>query len=194
MKRKEAILKAAIQLFAKRGFHATATSEVAKLARVAEGTIFHHFKTKEGILIYIFDEMIEMYIEGTETVVKKAASGLEAIEGLVRFHFRFSEERSEELSVVIRDFPYSLLEIGSPFGDLIASGLFRVINLIKECIKRGQRDGSIRDISAEETAFILQGMLNGLSRLKLLGPIRLPELSAQVVDFCRHGLAARLQE
>ncbi len=189
MERKEAILKAAIQLFAERGFHATATSEVAKRAGVAEGTVFHHFKTKEGILMYIFDEMMEAYIEGIETRVRNATNGIEAIEELIRFHFRFSEERSEEVSVVIRDFPYRLVELGSPFREVVAARLFRVMNLIMECIEQGQMDGSIRDLFPEETAFILQGMLNGLSRVKLLGPLKLPELSAQLVDFCCHGLA-----
>jgi len=187
--RKEAILKAAIQLFAERGFHVTATSEVAKRAGVAEGTIFHHFKTKEGILRYIFDEMMDVYVEGIKTRLIKGISGLDAIEELIRFHFRFSEERSEELTVVIRDFPFRITEPGSPLREVVTSGLLRVTNIIRECIEMGQKDGSIRDISPTEAAFTIQGMLNGLSRFKLLGHLTVPDLSEQVVDFCLHGLA-----
>ena len=188
MERKEAIAKAAIQLFAERGFHATATSEVAKRAGVAEGTIFHHFKTKEGILMFIFEGMMALYIEEAETLVQEAGSGLEAIEKWILFHFRFSEERAEELMVVIRDFPFTLMQKDSPFREVVITHFFRLMNLMRRCIERGQIDGSVRKLPPEETAFILLGMLNGLSRLTLLGPIKMPALSSRVIDFCRHGL------
>lgn len=45
------ILSASIKLFASKGFHATSTSEIAKEAGVAEGTIFRHYKSKKDILI-----------------------------------------------------------------------------------------------------------------------------------------------
>ncbi|MGD8190241.1 TetR/AcrR family transcriptional regulator [Brevibacillus ginsengisoli] len=45
------ILRASIKLFATKGFHATSTSEIAKEANVAEGTIFRHYKSKKDILI-----------------------------------------------------------------------------------------------------------------------------------------------
>ncbi|MBP1931441.1 TetR/AcrR family transcriptional regulator [Ammoniphilus resinae] len=45
------IMEAAVKLFSEKGFHAASTSEIAKEAGVAEGTIFRHFKTKKDILI-----------------------------------------------------------------------------------------------------------------------------------------------
>lgn len=53
--KQEKILKAAQQLFATEGYHATATSKVAKLAGVSEGLIFRHFGNKEGLLKAITD-------------------------------------------------------------------------------------------------------------------------------------------
>lgn len=48
--KKEAILKAALELFAQEGFKSTSTSKVAKRADVSEGLIFRHFENKEGLL------------------------------------------------------------------------------------------------------------------------------------------------
>ncbi|GAX90086.1 TetR/AcrR family transcriptional regulator [Effusibacillus lacus] len=45
------ILEASIKLFSEKGFHAASTSEIAREAGVAEGTIFRHFKTKKDILL-----------------------------------------------------------------------------------------------------------------------------------------------
>jgi len=54
--KQENILKAALELFAKEGYHATSTSKVAKYAGVSEGLIFRHFGNKEGLLQAILDE------------------------------------------------------------------------------------------------------------------------------------------
>ena len=54
--KQEKILQAALQLFAKEGYHATSTSKVAKLAGVSEGLIFRHFGNKEGLLQAILAE------------------------------------------------------------------------------------------------------------------------------------------
>lgn len=48
--KQENILKSALELFAKEGYHATSTSKVAKHAGVSEGLIFRHFENKEGLL------------------------------------------------------------------------------------------------------------------------------------------------
>ncbi len=47
------IIIAAIESFAKKGYAATSTSEIAKKAGVAEGTIFRHYKTKKDLLLSI---------------------------------------------------------------------------------------------------------------------------------------------
>jgi len=48
--KKEKILHAALELFAREGFKTTPTSKVAKHAGVSEGLIFRHFGSKNGLL------------------------------------------------------------------------------------------------------------------------------------------------
>lgn len=56
--RKKKIMQAAIKLFAEKGYHSSSTSEIAKEAGVAEGTIFRHFKSKKDILIALVAPVI----------------------------------------------------------------------------------------------------------------------------------------
>jgi AcrR family transcriptional regulator len=51
--KQKSILRASIKLFAEKGFHASSTSEIAKEAGVAEGTIFRHYKSKKDILLAV---------------------------------------------------------------------------------------------------------------------------------------------
>jgi AcrR family transcriptional regulator len=47
------IIEAAIEIFSEKGYAAASTSEIAKKAGVAEGTIFRHYKTKKDLLLSI---------------------------------------------------------------------------------------------------------------------------------------------
>ncbi len=48
--KKQAILDAALELFAERGFHGTAVPLIAKRARVGAGTVYRYFESKEALV------------------------------------------------------------------------------------------------------------------------------------------------
>jgi AcrR family transcriptional regulator len=55
--KRNAILDAATRLFAERGLTASPTSEISKQARVAEGTLFTYFKTKDDLINALYREI-----------------------------------------------------------------------------------------------------------------------------------------
>lgn len=54
MDKQEQILTTALRLFVENGFHATPTSKIAKEAGVANGTLFHYYKTKEDLIVSLY--------------------------------------------------------------------------------------------------------------------------------------------
>lgn len=52
--KQEAILRAALTLFAERGFHGAAVPDVARLADVGTGTIYRYFASKEELVNAVF--------------------------------------------------------------------------------------------------------------------------------------------
>src|SRR6202451_4777952 len=57
--KRERILHAAVRVLAKKGFHSTRVSEVAKAAGVADGTIYLYFKSKDELLVSLFEDRVE---------------------------------------------------------------------------------------------------------------------------------------
>src|SRR5687768_11079905 len=57
--KRERILAAAERVFAKRGFFASRVSEIAKDAGVADGTIYLYFKSKDDLLISLFEDRMQ---------------------------------------------------------------------------------------------------------------------------------------
>jgi AcrR family transcriptional regulator len=53
--KKELILDAAASLFAEQGFDKTPVATICELANVSKGLVYHHFKSKDEILIEIFE-------------------------------------------------------------------------------------------------------------------------------------------
>ena len=60
---KQAILKAASELFVVKGFYATTTKAISKEAQIAEGTLFNYFETKEDLALYFFEEKLSGAME-----------------------------------------------------------------------------------------------------------------------------------
>jgi len=57
-KKQSAIFQAALEVFSEQGFARTATSEIARKAGVAEGTIFRTWRTKKDLLVALVTPVI----------------------------------------------------------------------------------------------------------------------------------------
>jgi AcrR family transcriptional regulator len=60
---KQRILRAALELFREKGLEGTTTKEISKRSRIAEGTLFNYFKTKEDLALYFFQKETEDLIQ-----------------------------------------------------------------------------------------------------------------------------------
>src|SRR5262245_989874 len=56
---KTRIVAAALALFQAKGFDVTTTKAIARRARVAEGTVFNYFPTKEDIALHFFEQEVD---------------------------------------------------------------------------------------------------------------------------------------
>ncbi len=79
------ILVAAQKVFYEKGFHAGSTSEIAREANVAEGTIFRHYKNKKELLLsVVFPVLIKMAAPGILKDARKLLSNQEEpLEGIL---------------------------------------------------------------------------------------------------------------
>jgi AcrR family transcriptional regulator len=189
MSRKETILEVATALFARKGFSVTPTSAIARKAGVAEGLIFHYFKNKKGVLLSILEDITERYLSGCRARFESSQTGFDAVKALIGFHFEFGAKNTDALLVLIRDVPSSFSWSSAPPDQNTAYGIHRILCIWEKCIERGRRDGSLRpDLSPRETAFVIQGMLIGVSRLRLLSSLEASCLSTQATDFCIRAL------
>ena len=63
-KRRNQIMKAAKELFRKKGYHATTMREICKRAKVNQGSFYDYFGSKEDILVYIYKQVMSRELDG----------------------------------------------------------------------------------------------------------------------------------
>ena len=188
MNRKQAIMETATRLFAEKGFYNTSTVEIAESAGVAHGTIFYHYKNKEGIMLEIFQHAGDIYLEEMAAAAESRKSGMEKIEAILRFNTAFRHTHSRQLLIFLRDFPEKLNSQESELKTMVEATSERVLELISCCLEAGIADGSIAPVDTRKTAFIINGLTFGLLHMDLLSPVQVPELEEDVNQFCRAAL------
>ncbi len=94
------ILRAAIKVFAKNGFHNSKISQIAKEASVADGTIYLYFKNKDDILIRLFEEKLDEIIFDLKNKLKSIDDPCDKFKFFIRNHLAMVE-KNRNLSEVI---------------------------------------------------------------------------------------------
>src|ERR1700716_1331157 len=84
--KRERILRAAIDVFARNGYFNAKVSEIAKAAGVADGTIYLYFDNKEDLLVTIFREHTRNYLQSLERELANIRRPEERIRVAIRHH------------------------------------------------------------------------------------------------------------
>lgn len=188
MTRKEKILRAAIELFARHGYNGASTSMIAQRAGVAQGTVFHHFKNKENLLVAICDDLVIDYIKGINDAFGNGETGWDSLEKVLKFSQEFRRKRRDSIKVAFRD-THILERQAGQLHKHFCSLTQQIIEIKGRCIERGQADGSIRKIPVLENALLVHILLNGILHVETMGLVDLPELDSEMLEFCRRSLA-----
>src|SRR5215470_855817 len=82
----EAILRAAIKVFAQNGFFYSKVADVAREAGVADGTVYLYFKNKDDILVSIFNHISEQALTHARNILAEIDEPAEKLKQIVRGH------------------------------------------------------------------------------------------------------------
>ncbi|HEX5569879.1 MAG TPA: TetR family transcriptional regulator [Ktedonobacterales bacterium] len=80
------ILRAASELFAERGYHATSLEDIAARVGIAKGTIYLHFDSKDDLVLALLKQGFGMYVKALEDALESAATPREKLRAVIE-HF-----------------------------------------------------------------------------------------------------------
>ncbi len=188
--KREAILRAAIDVFADRGYFNAQVADVARAAGVAAGTVYLYFKSKDDLLVSIFDRSMRDGLDAGRSAVADLHDPAERLRRLARAHLaRLGADRN--LAIVFQ----VELRQSTKFMERFSSSLLRdYLGLIREAIADGQRAGAFRaDLKPTVAAKMLFGALDEMATNWILSRRRysLEGDADAVVDLFLNGARAR---
>lgn len=138
------VVEAALEVFAEKGFAAASTSEIAKRAGVAEGTIFRHYKTKKDLLIgvvapFFVRTIAPALMKDVFDVVEAEHPTFEAfVRALYQNRIDFVRKHERRVRVVAQELPFHP-EVRALVEQVVVSEVMpRLIRVVTRFQERGE--------------------------------------------------------
>lgn len=138
--KREAILRAAIKIFANKGFFNSKVADIAGEAGIADGTVYLYFKGKDEILHSIFDRAMDEFISEGKKELNGITEPEERLRRIAELHLeRLGADR--DMAVV---FQVELRGSTKFMQEFSAAGFHDYLEIIRKTIEDGQRSGAFR--------------------------------------------------
>lgn len=92
---REAILRAAIKVFARHGYDGGSVEKISKAARSVDRMIYYYFGNKEGLFVAALEEIYRRFNEAEAAVALDVEDPVAALATVIRFTMRYYREHPE---------------------------------------------------------------------------------------------------
>lgn len=193
------IIVVAIQSFSEKGFAGTSTSEIAKKAGVAEGTIFRHYKTKKDLLLSIVTPVMTKLIAPfiVKDIYKVIDQRFETYEDFLRAMImnrrEFLQKNFPILKIMIQEIPFQP-ELREQFKEHVAK---KIAQRISALVEHYQQKGQILEIPTHR---VIRFTISTVAGFLLARYVFFPEADwndeeeiEQTIQFIMHGLSRKAE-
>lgn len=187
LRKREAVLRAAVGMFNAQGFHATSLDDVAASLGVSKPTIYHYLGNKDQVLFECVTRGIEQLRAASDAAHATPGTGLERLRSFLR---RYAE-------IIMDDFGRCVIRTSDEALSAESAAKFRALKreidaAMRGLIEEAVQDGSMAEVDIQLTAFTLAGALNWPARWHKPDGRRSAEaIAAEMVDVLTRGLAPR---
>jgi len=165
---RQQILSATLSLFSNKGYFNTSVRDIARESGVSIGSIYHHFKDKEGIASAMYNNLLDRMI--TELVLIKSSNNTahDRCREVISFLFKMTEEEPEVMEFMLSSKHRDFLPNEKP---VCSSAPFE---LMRELVKDGMVSGEIQLMDLMVASSCLYGASLRMITSRLDGLIEQP--------------------
>ncbi|MFI9508387.1 TetR/AcrR family transcriptional regulator [Nocardia sp. NPDC052566] len=149
------IVRAAVELFAEKGFHGTGVAEIGERADVQRGALYYHIGSKEELLWQILRDYTQCMLAEAEEIVRAADDPITKLRKLIRSHVGLIVAHRREVAIQLRD----VTALTGERADELQQMRDRIQYCWQRVIDDGHEAGLLRTADHVVTNSVL-GMLN----------------------------------
>ena len=184
------IIDAATKVFAKKGFYQSKISEIAKEAKIADGTIYIYFENKDDILISLFEEQMKGVIDNMEVQISGIDDPARKLERFASTHLDLIE-KNQDMAEIIQ---VELRQSGKFMKEYKNEKFIQYLDIIGDIISEGQERGIFRkDVIPKVAKRAFFGALDEVSRFWVLSSRRqydIRTVARQISEYFLNGIRA----
>jgi AcrR family transcriptional regulator len=190
------IIIAAIEYFSEKGYAGTSTSEIAKKAGVAEGTIFRHYKTKKDLLLSIVTPVMTkllapFVIRDLNKVLDQRYEKYEDfLKAMIVNRREFLQNHFPILKILLQEIPFQP-ELREQFLEHVAGKIFIRFDAL---VKFYQEKGQIIEMPTQSVIrFTASTIMGYLLTNYLIAPKDWDDEAEveRTIQFIMHGISAK---
>ena len=180
------VLDTALRLFTQDGFFNTSVHDIARASGVSVGSIYHHFKDKEGIARALYADLVERMVAALEAVERGHPDTAGRCRAIVAMLFELTEDEPETMEFMIYAKHREFLPGESP----VCSS--RPFTMMREMISAGMARGEVRSMDPMVASTSVFGGPIRMITARLDGVIDrpLPEFLDEVWDCSWRAVAS----
>jgi len=156
--RYDGILRAACEVFARRGFHQARIREIARATGLSLAGLYHYVGGKDELLFLVLDRSLDGLLAALDQAVSRAGTPEARLLALVETHLDFAFHNAAALKIINRDFELLADAARSEITAKRQSYLQRGLAILRDLDPNGRSGDDL--LSATN---LLLGMLNGIA-------------------------------
>ncbi len=184
--KREAVLAAAAQAFVENGYGATSVDDIAARLGVSKPTVYYYAGSKNALLSACFTVALDAY---SDAVDQRGSAGL-ARERLYDVVLRYVEITATIFGRCLHRVPD--IELEPVVRDRLRAVKRKVDTRIRNLIREGVREGSLRTADVRMTTFAISGAMNSIAQwYSPSGKLGPSEIAERLWDGFAEGLRPR---
>jgi TetR/AcrR family fatty acid metabolism transcriptional regulator len=170
-----AILNAAQEIFAAKGYYEAKMTDIAKQAGFSTGSLYNYFTGKDEIFATLLSDQLEGLWGRLDAQFAQPGDFMSLIERITSVYARYMDEHRELFQIVHHTFP---AVVWGPASSEIPEGMeatlgakgdlyTRFIELTTRLLRRGMEEGVLRELDPRALAVMLIGTMDSVNQLWL---------------------------
>jgi AcrR family transcriptional regulator len=138
-KRRDQMIKGAVNLFKEKGFHRTTTREIARSAGFSIGTLYEYIRQKEDVLYLVCDKLYDQVHIRLEQDIDTKQGTIESLMLAIKNYFKVIDDMEDEVLVLYQE-AKSLSKDALPY---VLKKEFEMVSMFKKIINSCVNNGEV---------------------------------------------------
>ena len=182
-RRRHEIFHSSVALILKQGFTGTSMQEIAEAAGVGKSTLYDYFPTKDHVLLFVFEEELDVFQEQAESMAARDIPVQEKLNKILEAHLETLLNNKNFFTEI----SLQVMQLGQIVQQRIMKKRYAYQDLLRAVLDQGVREGIFRPVN---TRLAARAMIETMEVLVYTTrPTGTPrEMLGDVLDIFMHGI------